>query len=108
MTNWISEQDFGIYHALNKALQMATGEYNLVMGTDDRLNPDAVAQYRDHAYRSKADIAKAIRTIWTDDDLCRELSQLVRQRHRQWNQLHFDNQLLVILEAITCEDDQRP
>lgn len=60
VTRWISEPDFGIYHALNKALQMATGEYYLVMGADDRLTPDAIAQYRDHAYRSKADIVTAL------------------------------------------------
>ena len=60
VTNWISEPDFGIYHALNKAVQMAAGEYYLVMGADDRFNPDAVAQYRDHAYRSKADIVTAM------------------------------------------------
>lgn len=60
VTNWISEPDFGIYHAMNKAVQMATGEYYLVMGADDRLNTDAVAQYRNHAYRSKADIVTAI------------------------------------------------
>lgn len=60
VTNWISEPDFGIYHAMNKAVQMASGEYYLVMGADDRLHPEAVAQYRDHAYRSKADIVTAI------------------------------------------------
>lgn len=59
VTNWISEPDFGIYHALNKAVQMVTGEYYLVMGADDRLNPDAVAQFKEHAYRSKADIVTA-------------------------------------------------
>lgn len=59
VTNWISEPDFGIYHALNKAVQMVQGEYYLVMGADDRLNPDAIAQYRNHAYRSKADIVTA-------------------------------------------------
>jgi len=60
VTNWISEPDFGIYHALNKAVRMATGQYYLVMGADDRLNPDAIAQYREHAYRSKADIITAM------------------------------------------------
>jgi glycosyltransferase involved in cell wall biosynthesis len=59
VSRWISEPDFGIYHALNKALKMATGEYYLVMGADDRLNPDAIARYRDHAHRSKADIVTA-------------------------------------------------
>lgn len=60
VTRWISEPDFGIYHAMNKALRMATGEYYLVMGADDRLNQDAIAQYRDHAYQSKADIVTAL------------------------------------------------
>ncbi len=59
ITHWISEPDFGIYHAMNKAIQMATGEYYLVMGADDRLNPDAIAQYRNNAYLSKADIVTA-------------------------------------------------
>jgi len=59
ITKWISEPDFGIYHALNKALQIATGEYYLVMGADDRFNPDAITQYRNHAYRSKSDIVTA-------------------------------------------------
>ena len=60
VTNWISESDFGVYHAMNKALQTATGEYYLVMGADDRLNPDAIAQYRKHAYQSKADIVTSL------------------------------------------------
>ncbi len=60
VTNWISEPDFGIYHAMNKALQMATGEYYLVLGADDRLNPDAIAQYRKHARNSEADIVTAL------------------------------------------------
>ncbi len=38
---------------------MATGEYYLVLGADDRLNPDAIAQYRDHARKSGADIVTA-------------------------------------------------
>jgi glycosyltransferase involved in cell wall biosynthesis len=60
ITRWTSEPDFGIYDAMNKALQMATGEYYLVMGTDDRLEPDAIAQYREYAHRSKADIVTAL------------------------------------------------
>jgi glycosyltransferase involved in cell wall biosynthesis len=60
VTHWISEPDFGIYHAMNKALQLATGEYYLVMGADDRLYPDAIAQYRHYACQSKADIITAL------------------------------------------------
>ncbi|MBM9538341.1 glycosyltransferase [Desulfobulbus alkaliphilus] len=63
VTQWLSEPDFGIYHAMNKALQMATGEYYLILGADDRLTPEAIEQYKSHAYRTKADIitAKIIR-----------------------------------------------
>jgi glycosyltransferase involved in cell wall biosynthesis len=60
VTEWISEPDFGIYHAMNKALQMATGEYYLVIGADDRLNKDAIARYKEHAHHSKADIITAL------------------------------------------------
>ncbi|HQG66629.1 MAG TPA: glycosyltransferase [Smithella sp.] len=60
ITRWISEPDFGIYHAMNKALQMMTGEYYLVVGADDRLHPDAIAQYRHYAQISGADIVTAL------------------------------------------------
>lgn len=42
----ISEPDFGIYDALNKGLEAASGDYYLVLGADDVLEPGAVANYR--------------------------------------------------------------
>jgi len=59
VTNWISEPDFGIYDGINKALQISTGEYYLVVGADDRLNRGAVEQFRCHARSSGADIVTA-------------------------------------------------
>lgn len=56
---WISEPDFGIYDALNKAIRLASGEYYLVLGADDLLLPEAIAQYRLHARQSRADIISA-------------------------------------------------
>lgn len=42
LTKVVSEPDFGIYDAMNKAIQMATGEYYLVVGADDRLYPQTI------------------------------------------------------------------
>lgn len=42
----LSEPDFGIYDALNKGLRRASGEYYLVVGADDVLEPDTIANYR--------------------------------------------------------------
>jgi len=60
VTKWVSETDCGIYHALNKALGMATGEYYLVLGADDRLHSEAIARYREHARQTQADIVTAL------------------------------------------------
>jgi glycosyltransferase involved in cell wall biosynthesis len=54
-----SEEDFGVYDALNKALQDARGEFYLVAGADDTLQPDALAQYAELATRERADVVFA-------------------------------------------------
>ena len=59
VNNWISEPDFGIYDALNKAIRLSASEYYLVLGADDRLLPDAIAQYRHHVTLSGADLITA-------------------------------------------------
>lgn len=59
VSSWISEPDFGIYHALNKAICKSTGDYYLVLGADDRLLPNTIEQYRRHAFHSGADLVTA-------------------------------------------------
>lgn len=54
-----SRADFGIYDALNRALQYATGDYYLVLGADDCLYSDAVANFRRVIAESDADIVSA-------------------------------------------------
>ena len=59
VSHWISEPDCGIYDAMNKALKLASGQYYLVCGADDRLFPNAVADYRRAASQASADIVSA-------------------------------------------------
>lgn len=59
ITDYVSEPDFGIFHALNKGIQRATGDYYLVVGADDRLDPQAIAHYKQSAASSQADLISA-------------------------------------------------
>jgi hypothetical protein len=43
---FVSEKDFGIYDALNKALALSSGEYYLVAGADDCFAVDAISNFR--------------------------------------------------------------
>lgn len=56
VTHWVSEPDFGIYHALNKGLAMTCGTYYLVVGADDVLTPNAIEDYYEATCRSEADV----------------------------------------------------
>lgn len=42
----ISEADFGIYDALNKGILRSSGEFYLVIGSDDFLYPDAIENFK--------------------------------------------------------------
>lgn len=70
---WISEPDFGIYHALNKGLAMAGGDYYLVIGADDELEPRAIGCYgravagHEQAGGERPDIVSA--PVWIDGAL---------------------------------------
>lgn len=59
LSTWVSEPDFGIYDALNKAVRLSNGSYYLVLGADDRLFPHAIEQYRLHAAFSGAELVTA-------------------------------------------------
>ncbi|MDO9241234.1 MAG: glycosyltransferase [Methylicorpusculum sp.] len=56
---WISELDFGIYDALNKAIRQTNSSYYLVLGADDRLKSDAIQLYKEAAHKTDADVITA-------------------------------------------------
>ncbi len=54
-----SHPDFGIYDAFNRAIKIASGEYYLALGADDKLYPEAIASFRHAANTSDADLVTA-------------------------------------------------
>lgn len=56
---WFSDEDFGIYDALNRGIKRCTGEYYLVVGADDGLDVDAIKNYKKAIEYSAADIVSA-------------------------------------------------
>lgn len=54
-----SQPDFGIYDALNRAIASARGTHYLVVGSDDRLHPEAVARFNEAIAVTAADIIVA-------------------------------------------------
>jgi glycosyltransferase involved in cell wall biosynthesis len=58
-TTVIQGPDFGIYHALNKAVAAVRSDYYLVLGADDRLYPNAISSFRRAARGGNWDIVAA-------------------------------------------------
>lgn len=54
-----SKKDFGIYDALNQAILMCSGEYYVVVGADDELFPNAIADYKKSISGGVNDIVSA-------------------------------------------------
>jgi glycosyltransferase involved in cell wall biosynthesis len=55
----LSQEDFGIYDALNRAIKSASGQYYIVCGADDFFHNNAIKDFRRSITTSKADIVTA-------------------------------------------------
>lgn len=55
----LSQEDFGIYDALNRAIKAATGQYYIVCGADDFFDGDAIANFKQAILGSGADVITA-------------------------------------------------
>jgi glycosyltransferase involved in cell wall biosynthesis len=55
----VTGRDYGIYDALNKAIPLINTDYYVIAGADDTLSPDAIANFRQAANNTNADIISA-------------------------------------------------
>jgi glycosyltransferase involved in cell wall biosynthesis len=53
-------------------------------------------------------IARAMKSLWNDDNLCEKLSRQGLTRSSRWNQSHFNQRLLDILEKVLEGTNRRP
>lgn len=63
---YVSEPDTGIYNAMNKGLSLATGDYILVLNSDDWYRADAVEALLKAAVRNNADVTHADAVVVND------------------------------------------
>jgi len=54
-----SRADFSIYDGINRGIRAASGEYYLVLGADDLIDPDTVANYKKSTMLGEVDIVVA-------------------------------------------------
>lgn len=63
---WISEPDRGIYHAWNKGIERASGDWICFLGTDDRFaNPDSLSTMVQRLLITPVDLVSA-KGAWVD------------------------------------------
>ena len=73
-----SQPDFGIYDGLNRAIQLSSGEYYIVLGADDLAYPESIASFRRIALNQSPDLVSA--NIMANGRLC--------SMRRQWPWLY--------------------
>lgn len=72
-----SQPDFGIYDALNRAVKLASGDYYVVVGADDTLFSETVANYKKACAETGADLITA-------PYLCGDQTIGIRQPAWEW------------------------
>ena len=66
--DWISESDSGIYNAMNKGVEMATGNYIQFLGADDALSEINVIEKVGKILLENQNIDILSGTVWTVDE----------------------------------------
>jgi glycosyltransferase involved in cell wall biosynthesis len=60
---WMSEPDEGIYYAMNKGIELASGDYIAILNSDDYYEPDACEIIADNIEKTHKDIYYGIMRV---------------------------------------------
>lgn len=92
LTYWVSEKDRGTYDADNKGLERMTGDYWLVLNSDDILLPDAFLEVVKLLNETREQPADWITSgIWCIDEFSRNRAQIIPRRPRAVAGYSFGN-----------------
>jgi len=85
ITYWESEPDRGIYHAWNKALEHAKGDWICFLGSDDYFwKPDVLERMREHLVRAAS---VGIRVVYGQIARVTELGEVVCLTGERWENI---------------------
>ncbi|MDP2562084.1 glycosyltransferase family 2 protein [Psychrobium sp. 1_MG-2023] len=65
---WVSESDQGIYYAMNKGIDMSTGQYIGLLNSDDWYEPDALETV-EKSIKGNEDVLYGMLNVWDDEKL---------------------------------------
>ena len=69
---WVSEKDDGIYYAMNKGIDMSTGDLIGILNSDDTYEPDAVEKMCNAYKMGKPSVLYGIMRVFDGDRFLRE------------------------------------
>ena len=75
-----SRPDFGIYDALNRAIRLSCGDYYIIVGADDVLEPDAVSNFKTEIIMNRTEFISAL--VKSGDN------KIISARKKTWEWLY--------------------